>query len=226
MTADLIRPRPVQERCRTTLHPPALEDQPRLIRNVAASFKPHRFQRHARRATLPEEQAEPDDAATPSRSSAIARVCAAIPGAAKALVLGRRGALIPRNRASGSIAAIRRSASSRSPASRCDSRPTRQSRPRKPPRNPPPPRYFRSRRGDRLLVRRHAGSSLLYGDPPGRRPEPRRRPARRAYARKRTKHPRPMSRMLHCNAPPPASRRRPAARPPREPASPPRRRAE
>ena len=77
----------------------ALERQPRLIRNIAASLSPIASATCEARG-LPEEQAEPDDAATPSRSSAIANVCAAIPGAEKALVLGRRGALIPRNRAS------------------------------------------------------------------------------------------------------------------------------
>ena len=46
------------------------------------------------RATLPEEQAEPELTATPSRSSAISAVSAVMPGTAKQLVFGRRsGAL-------------------------------------------------------------------------------------------------------------------------------------
>ena len=51
----------------------ALERQPRLIRNIAASFNPIAVATCEARG-LPEEQAEPEDAATPSKSSAIANV--------------------------------------------------------------------------------------------------------------------------------------------------------
>ena len=47
---------------------------------------------------VPDEQAEPEDTATPSRSSAIRAVCALIPGTANCSVLGtRRGACLAEN---------------------------------------------------------------------------------------------------------------------------------
>ena len=48
---------------------------------------------HARAATLPDEQAAPDDTATPSRSKAITAVSAFRPGTANSVVLGSRGAV-------------------------------------------------------------------------------------------------------------------------------------
>ncbi len=50
---------------------------------------------------MPDEQAEPDETATPARSSAISSVAAAMPGAAKASVLASRGASAPKTTASG-----------------------------------------------------------------------------------------------------------------------------
>src|SRR5271170_3290282 len=47
------------------------------------------------RATLPDEHAEPDDAATPARSSRISSVAAATPGTAKQVVFANRGAPAP-----------------------------------------------------------------------------------------------------------------------------------
>ena len=50
---------------------------------------------------MPDEQAEPDDTATPSRSKAISAVSAVSPGTAKSVVLGSRGAAAPKITASG-----------------------------------------------------------------------------------------------------------------------------
>ena len=47
--------------------------------------------------TLPDEQAEPDDTATPSRSKAIIAVSAFMPGTANSVVLGSRAALRAEN---------------------------------------------------------------------------------------------------------------------------------
>src|SRR6185437_14266837 len=54
--------------------------------------------------TLPDEQAEPEEAAIPSRSSRISSVAAASPGMAKASVLGSRAAAAPNTTASGANA--------------------------------------------------------------------------------------------------------------------------
>ena len=48
--------------------------------------------RTCERVTLPEEQAEPDETAMPSRSKFISRVSALMPGMAKQVVLGSRSA--------------------------------------------------------------------------------------------------------------------------------------
>ncbi len=52
-------------------------------------------------ATLPDEQAEPDDTATPSRSKPITSVSALPPGIATSVVLGSRSASAPKITASG-----------------------------------------------------------------------------------------------------------------------------
>src|SRR5271170_5224717 len=72
--------------------------------------------RTCERAIFPDEQAEPDDAATPARSRRISSVAAAIPGTAKHIVLGRRGAPAPNTTASGAASKIRVSSRSRSAA--------------------------------------------------------------------------------------------------------------
>ena len=51
-------------------------------------------------ATLPDEQAEPEETAMPSRSKAISRVSANMPGWAKQVVLGSRSASLPKITAS------------------------------------------------------------------------------------------------------------------------------
>src|SRR5215208_1850735 len=61
------------------------------------------------RFTLPEEHADPDDSATPSRSKRIRAVSAFRPAIAKESVFGRRPAAAPNTTASG---AIRRSSAS------------------------------------------------------------------------------------------------------------------
>ena len=48
-------------------------------------------------ATLPEEQAAPDDTATPSRSKAITAVSAFMPGTANSVVFGSRAAVRAEN---------------------------------------------------------------------------------------------------------------------------------
>src|SRR5262249_38618177 len=63
-------------------------------------------------ATLPDEQAAPEDTATPARSKAITAVSAFMPGAENSVVLGSRSAASPKTTTAG--VACRRPASSRS----------------------------------------------------------------------------------------------------------------
>src|SRR5215211_1948904 len=63
-------------------------------------------------ATLPDEQADPDDTATPARSRAISAVSALTPGTAKKVVLGNRSTPAPKITAPGEMAS--KPASSRS----------------------------------------------------------------------------------------------------------------
>src|ERR687889_1643642 len=63
------------------------------------------------RLTFPDEQAEPEDRATPARSKAINAVSALRPGMAKAKVLGNRSAAEATTSASGAIRRICASAS-------------------------------------------------------------------------------------------------------------------
>ena len=67
-------------------------------------------------ATLPDEQAEPDETATPSRSSAITSVSAAIPSTPTQSVCGSRGAPAPKTVAAGRSPAIAAASASRQPA--------------------------------------------------------------------------------------------------------------
>ena len=71
-----------------------VEFQPKLTRmapSASAGGTPM-ASRTCERRTLPEEQAEPDETATPSRSNRISAVSARMPGIAKARVFGSRGA--------------------------------------------------------------------------------------------------------------------------------------
>ena len=68
--------------------------------------------------TFPAEQAAPALTMTPSRSSAMTCVSAAIPGIASAVVFGNLGAALPMTMASGAVAAISASRASRSAATR------------------------------------------------------------------------------------------------------------
>src|SRR5262245_51532712 len=56
--------------------------------------------------TFPEEQAEPDETATPSMSNDIRSRCASIQGKAKQSVFGSRSSAAPKTTASGAILAI------------------------------------------------------------------------------------------------------------------------
>ena len=132
------------------------------------------------RRTLPEEQAEPDDTATPARSKAISAVSALRPGTAKAQVLGSREAPEPKTTASGAICLSRASASSRSAPSRADSnatvRATRSAATPKPaiaatfsvparrPLSCPPPRRSRVGHVDRSGVEDDGAHSLRAAD--------------------------------------------------------------
>ena len=58
------------------------------------------------RATLPDEQADPEEIATPARSRAINRVSAAVLGTARQVVLGKRAAPAPKMTASFAQAVI------------------------------------------------------------------------------------------------------------------------
>ena len=68
--------------------------------------------------TLPEEQAEPEDSATPSTSKAATMVSAERPGRAKAIVLPTRAASQPNMATSGAISSTPACNMSRKPASR------------------------------------------------------------------------------------------------------------
>ena len=65
-------------------------------------------------ATLPDEQAAPDDTATPSRSKAMTAVSAFMPLTENSVVLGSRAASAPKNTAPGATALIPASSLSRS----------------------------------------------------------------------------------------------------------------
>ena len=74
--------------------------------------------------TLPDEQAEPADSATPARSKAICAVSALMPGMAKKTVLARRSALRPKISASGASLrsrCLRSGRASRNVTAYCDS---------------------------------------------------------------------------------------------------------
>src|SRR5262249_5760348 len=68
--------------------------------------------------TLPEEQAAPDDTATPPKSKAITAVSAFVPASAKRIVLGRRSAPLPKITTSGVLALRPASRRSRNTTSR------------------------------------------------------------------------------------------------------------
>ncbi len=59
--------------------------------------------------TLPDEQADPEDTATPARSSAITAVSALTPGTEKADVLGSRATFAPKTVTPGEISMSERS---------------------------------------------------------------------------------------------------------------------
>jgi hypothetical protein len=128
-------------------------------RDAQGPFAQSRIHAHGvstcERLTLPEEQAEPDDTATPARSSLISSVSALRPGVAKAEVLGSRGALacrrsrLRREREHARLQPVAQKRSRGSPRQRrARVRPPRRSRrcpgrfsvPARQPRSCPPPR--------------------------------------------------------------------------------------
>ena len=206
---------PAPRRRRTPRRPPSLDAQPRLTRiapAASAGATPIAASTWLG-PTLPDEQAEPDDTATPSRSSRISSVAAARPGTAKASVLGSRGAAAPNTTASGAAPATVASQASRKRRQprRLVLQPRREP-PAPPRRSPPAQRRFRCRRDARAparrraaaasrsqpLAQRHAGARALGAAELVRRT---------AAARRRRAPPRPAA-----AARPPAPRRRRAAR--------------
>src|ERR1700732_4713953 len=80
----------------------SVDDQPRLKRMAppASSGRTPIAASTCDGATLPDEQAEPELTAIPTRSSAIISVAASTPGTAKQTVLGSRGAVSAKTTAS------------------------------------------------------------------------------------------------------------------------------
>ena len=185
----------------------ALEDQPKLILSIAVSSNPIAASTCEGR-TFPDEQAEPDEIATPSRSSAITAVWGSRPGDRKALVLARRSTPRPKNRAWGRISATCRSTASRSSVIRRPSPSIFSIEAEKAAAKPAAAATFSvpARRPASCPPPRKTASLIWISSRTNARA--RRRPVRRACARKRTKYPRPMSRMLHCSARRPGLRRR------------------
>src|SRR5664279_3500131 len=98
----------------------SLVDQPKLTRTApcAREGSTPMAARTCEACTLPDEQAEPEDTATPLRSKEIIAVSAFMPGTAKSVVLGKRGAPCPKMIARGAIALMPASTRSRKPAMR------------------------------------------------------------------------------------------------------------
>ena len=81
-------------------------DQPRLIRTapLASSGPAPMASKTCEGCTLPEEQAEPEETATPARSKPITAVSAFSPGTVNSVVFGRRGTVSEKMIAPGCLA--------------------------------------------------------------------------------------------------------------------------
>ena len=91
------------------------------LRHVRASGATPMAARTCEGATFPDEQAAPEDTATPSRSKAMTAVSAFMPGTENSVVLGSRAASAPKMTAFGAMALIPASSRSRSTAIRAAS---------------------------------------------------------------------------------------------------------